>query len=251
MFKKVSGKVLAGGVAAALMVPTMAFASTGEAEVPSTNEDSSLQENVDNKLGNLFDKIQSGELTKEEAQEQLKELGKVKMNWGGHPHKGMHLEGLDEETKEQLKDIREQVEAGDLTNEEAQEQIEALGIELPEKPFANLDEETKEKLESIKEQVESGELTREEAEAQMGELGIDFPDHKPFPGLDEETKQKLEDIKSQVEAGEMTKEEAKAQMDELGLDRKPHRGGHGKGGFGHPGFEAPEDSEENEGSSDL
>ncbi|KUP09678.1 hypothetical protein Q73_02015 [Bacillus coahuilensis m2-6] len=83
---------------------------------------------------------------------------------------------LDEETKTQLESLKNQVDSGELTKEEAREQLEELGIKFPGKHRGGerFDEETKQQLEEIKEQVEAGELTEEEAKAKIEELGIEF-----------------------------------------------------------------------------
>ncbi|MGD6830924.1 hypothetical protein ACQCT5_02085 [Sutcliffiella halmapala] len=154
---------------------------------------------------------------------------------------------LDEETKAQVDAIKAQVEAGEITEEEAKAQLEELGI----KPrhhrgkHMELDEETRAQLEEIREQVEAGELTEEEAKAKQDELGIKAPLHMGgHMELDEETKAKLDAIKAQVDSGEITKEEAKAKLEELGI--KPM----GKGRhFGKRGFDTPEETVESEDES--
>ena len=88
---------------------------------------------------------------------------------------------LDAETKEKLQEIRDQVKAGEITREEAQAQLEELGIDIPffkqgkRGWYNNLDEETKEKLQEIRGQVKAGEITREEAREKCEELGLQFP----------------------------------------------------------------------------
>ncbi|MGM0836539.1 MAG: hypothetical protein ACQEV7_10300 [Bacillota bacterium] len=149
---------------------------------------------------------------------------------------------LDEETQSQVGAIKAQVEAGEITEEEAKAKLEDLGI----KPRHHrgkqmkLDEETRVQLEESREQIEAGELTEEEAKAKLEQLGIKAPLHMGgHTELDEGTKAKLDDIKAQVESGEITKEEAKAKFEELGI--KPM----GKGRhFGKHGFDAPEESGE-------
>ncbi|WP_064093164.1 hypothetical protein [Rossellomorea aquimaris] len=138
---------------------------------------------------------------------------------------------LDEETKAKLEEIKQQVEDGTITKEEAHEKMEALGVHPPfgkrgKHGFQDLDEETKQALEDIRAQVESGEITEEEAQSRLAELGVKKPPHHGHdrPELDEETRQKLDDIRKQVEAGEITKEEAQEKLAELGIE-KPFRKG--------------------------
>ncbi|WP_209122938.1 hypothetical protein [Alkalihalobacillus sp. BA299] len=138
---------------------------------------------------------------------------------------------LDEETMEKVKEIREQVKAGTLTEEEAKAELEELGITHPMKGmrgmrgFGHLDEETMEKVKEIREQVKAGTLTEEEAKAELEELGITLP-MKGMRGmrgfghhLDEETMEKVKEIREQVKAGTLTEEEAKAQLEELGISK--------------------------------
>ncbi|WP_100406945.1 hypothetical protein [Bacillus solitudinis] len=100
--------------------------------------------------------------------------------------KASWIQELDEETREQFKNIREQIQAGELTKEEASEQMEELGIDFSlgkRRGFAKLDEETRTKLAEITEQVKAGEITEEEAQVQMEELGINMPlGEKGFKG---------------------------------------------------------------------
>ena len=159
----------------------------------------------------------------------MEELG-IKMP----PHDGHHPK-LDEETRKQLDDIRAKVEAGELTQEEAQAQLTELGINKPF-PFGDrdgMDEETHQKTHDIRDQYAAGMISKEEAQSQLDELGVDMdldqmPD--PFAGLDDETKQKAQAILKEVIAGTLTREEAHTQLEELGV-QPPHGGrkGHFKG----------------------
>jgi polyhydroxyalkanoate synthesis regulator phasin len=91
---------------------------------------------------------------------------------------------LDEETREKLQDIKEQLKEGTLTREEAREQMEELGLEMGrfhKELGRDLDEETREKLQDIKEQIKDGTLTKEEARAEMEELGIEMGRLKRAP----------------------------------------------------------------------
>ena len=69
------------------------------------------------------------------------------------PEKGKRkdmLANLDEQAKEKVKSIFEQVKSGKLTHERAKEELTKLGVKLPEKEkhediFAGLDEATKQR----------------------------------------------------------------------------------------------------------
>ncbi len=84
-----------------------------------------LDEETKVKLQDIKEQIKEGTLTREEAREQMEELG-IGM---GRFQKGPKIE-LDEETKEKLHAIKEQVEDGTLTKEEAKTEIEELGIDM-------------------------------------------------------------------------------------------------------------------------
>ncbi|MGD6990784.1 hypothetical protein ACQCWI_30895, partial [Bacillus thuringiensis] len=90
-----------------------------------------------------------------------------------------------------------------LSRDEADEQLKALGITLPERhgkgdPFADLDEDTKAKAQAIQDQVKDGSLSRDEADEQLKALGITLPERHgkgdPFADLDEDTKAKAQAI---------------------------------------------------------
>ncbi|PPA88466.1 hypothetical protein C4A77_26135, partial [Brevibacillus laterosporus] len=70
---------------------------------------------------------------------------------------------LDEATKKQLDEIREQVKNGTLTQEQANEKLGVKGFDLGkmEKVKVELDEATKKQLDEIREQVKNGTLTQE------------------------------------------------------------------------------------------
>lgn len=91
----------------------------------------------------------------------------------------------DEETKAQMIEIRKQVKDGTITQEQAREKMEALGIKVPGKKGMRpeIDEETRQKLEEnrqklneIRQKVKEGSLTREEAKTEMEALG--FKEHQ-------------------------------------------------------------------------
>ncbi|GAB6181829.1 hypothetical protein JCM14036_31480 [Desulfotomaculum defluvii] len=84
---------------------------------------------------------------------------------------------VSEEVKEKLKDIHDQIQSGKLTREQAQEQINSLGIENfgDRKEFngqPKLSDEAKEKLKAIQEDVKSSKLTKEQAIEEMQKLGL-------------------------------------------------------------------------------
>src|SRR3954451_1119518 len=81
-----------------------------------------LDEETQEKVQAIFEQVKTGTLTKEEAQEQLAELG-VELLAKGERGFGGHFANLDEETEEKVQAIFEQVKTGTLTKEEAQEQL--------------------------------------------------------------------------------------------------------------------------------
>jgi len=87
---------------------------------------------------------------------------------------------LSDEVKEKMETIREKVENGEITREEARQELQDLGFgkrfDRDQKP--QLSDEVKAKLETIREKVENGTLTREQAREKLQELGLD----KQFAG---------------------------------------------------------------------
>lgn len=146
---------------------------------------------------------------------------------------------LDDETKDQAKAILDELQDDTITKEEAQTQLQALGIELPEmgerqgkgnrhgNPFADLDEETQTQAKAIMDELKDGTLTNEEAQAQLEALGIEAPELKGdrFADLDEETRTQVEAILDQVKEGTLTKEEAQTQLEAFDVELPKQRGG--------------------------
>lgn len=86
---------------------------------------------------------------------------------------------LSDEVKDKVKAIREDVKNGKITKEQAQEQLQSLGLEKfrDKKGFKGqpqLSDEAKQKLQAIQEDVKSGKLTKEQAKEEMRELHPDL-----------------------------------------------------------------------------
>ena len=95
---------------------------------------------------------------------------------GGHRYGG-RLENIDEKTRAAILEIRSQLKSGDLTNQEAQAKVDALGLDLDVKIlsrrlYQELSDEQKLQLNAIREQVKAGILTKEEAREMLKELGL-------------------------------------------------------------------------------
>ncbi|MGR9050427.1 hypothetical protein ACQ4XT_17485 [Halobacillus faecis] len=192
-----SKKALTGAIALAIAIPGISYASsTSDAEVE-VNVNKEVVESGETEIRSLLQSFKNGELTEDEVVEKLREQKRFFFHKGNH-----HFEEIDEETKQKLEAIKDQMEAGELTKEEAREQIEELGIKRPhpkgfKKPMLdNLTEEQRTALEDIHEKVKSGELTKEEARAEMEALGLDFFHRdRPQESTEEET---AEDTDSSV-----------------------------------------------------
>ncbi|WP_438769693.1 hypothetical protein [Brevibacillus sp. JB24b] len=151
-----------------------------------------LDEETKKKLDEIQEQVKAGTLTEEQAKDKMEELGikqpVIKMINPDEKMKkqldeireqvkemenGIH-EGikLDEETMKKLDEIQEQVKAGTLTEEQAKDKMEELGIKQPVLKMIKLDEETMKKLDEIQEQVKAGTLTEEQAKEEMEKLGI-------------------------------------------------------------------------------
>ncbi|QHT47825.1 hypothetical protein M662_15480 [Bacillus sp. SB49] len=121
----------------------------------------------------------------------------------------------------EVRELLQQFKSGDITEDEAVDQLKEQGFHRGGHGFEALDEETKAKVDAIRDQVEAGEMTEEEARDQMEALGLKGPHHGKggfMENLTDEQKQVMEEVRDQVEAGTMTKEEADARLEEAGID---------------------------------
>ncbi|WP_079479261.1 hypothetical protein [Halobacillus salinus] len=160
-----SKKTVVGAVALALAVPTISYAASSDSSTEESTVQDKMQE-IQDKRYELLDQFKNGDITADELLEEFRH-----MRPGHGPHH--RLGDLDEETRTKLEEIKQKVEAGELTEEEAKTQMEDLGITPP--PFlGDLTDEQKQQLEDIRSQVEAGEITKDEARQQLQELGIDF-----------------------------------------------------------------------------
>ncbi|MCA0971949.1 hypothetical protein LCM20_15190 [Halobacillus litoralis] len=160
-----SKKTIVGAVAMALAIPTISFAASTEPTTEESSVQNQLQE-LQDKRYELLEDFKNGDLTADELLEKFRDM---RPEHGPHRHSA----NLDEETRTKLEEIKQKVEDGELTVEEAKTQMEEIGITPP--PFhEELTEEQKQQLEEIRSQVEAGELTKEEARQQLTELGINF-----------------------------------------------------------------------------
>lgn len=212
---------------------------------------SNLDETSKEKVKATFEQMQKGTLTKEQAKAQLQELG-VDVEFGiKGDHDGIKFKlgkvnsaNLDDATKEKVKAILEQAQAGSLTKEQVKAQLQELGIDMDvdfskathgvmvsAAKLDNLDEAAKEKVKAILEQMRTGALTNEQVKSQLQELGIDMDvdfskghyfqvkmDKSKMDTLDEATKEKVKSILDQMKAGTLTEEQVKAQLQELGIN---------------------------------
>ncbi|TQR42783.1 hypothetical protein [Paenibacillus popilliae] len=205
-----------------------------------------LDEATQNKVRAIFDQVKKGTLTKEQAKPQLQELGiDVDFDFNA-AHDGIKFKGkvtsvsFDDATKEKVKTILDQAQAGTLTKEQAKSQLQELGIDLDvdfsktargvmvkmdAAKLDNLDEAAKEKAKAILEQAQAGSLTKEQVKAKLQELGIDMDvNFSPAHNMNKETKvvrfddatqQKVKALFDQSKAGTITKEQMKKQLDEV------------------------------------
>lgn len=175
--KKLTGSILLASVLAlgAIAAPSILAATTAK----STTEE--ISTHTKTTLDEIRTQVKAGDITHEEAHTQMKELG-LDPGFGRVGPRGHHGKGpfsnIDEETRFAIKDIRDQYKAGDLTEDEVQEKIEALGLDFSAKfltrgpSHEKLTDEQKAQLDKIHEKVEAGTLTEAEARIQMEELGF-------------------------------------------------------------------------------
>jgi len=145
-----------------------------------------VSDEMKEKMQNIGEQFKNGDLTKEQVQEKMKELGIERPMKDGdrgqdpgemkeRPMKDGDREQVSDEVKEKIKVIQEQLKNGDLTQEQAREELKALGIERHIKfgPVGEISDEIKDKIKSIQEQVENGDLTQEQAREELKALGIE------------------------------------------------------------------------------
>lgn len=201
-----------------------------------------LDEKTKIKAEAIWEKKKAGTITESEAQTQLKALGVTLPERGGkgvgHLADDVENANLDKNKKAKAEAILAKVEKGTITHDEAEKQLEALGVTVEErggkdKFLAGLDEETKARAKAILEKKKAGTLTEAETAEQLKKLGITLPERPdPFADLDEETKAKAESIMEKLKAGTITHDEAHTQLKELGVELpgRDRKGGHGRGG---------------------
>ncbi|MET1032474.1 hypothetical protein [Domibacillus tundrae] len=149
--------------------------------------------------------------------------------------RGDMFANLDDETKAKAEAIMKQKEAGEITEEEAKTQLEALGVTMPERGAgrggdhlaqdvenADLDEATQAKADAILAKVEAGTVTHDEAEEQLTALGIEINERgrgKGGPGRGGDILQGLDD-ETKTEAESLI-EDAETMLEDLGVDKMP------------------------------
>ena len=211
-------------LALAVLVPTTAFAAdvVNGQEVKGTKGfahhqlfNQEKQQEFNDKLLEMVTKYTPDSLEEWQSalatQDQLRQEMKDKM-----PQRPQ----LSEEVKEKVKAIQEDVKNGNLTREQAQEQLKSLGIEGLKGNFKDhpqMSDEAKEKVKALREDLKNGTLTQEQAQEQLKALGIQRPVDKDRPELSDEVKQKLQTIQEEVKNGKLTKEQAQEEMKNLGL----------------------------------
>ncbi|MBF7082912.1 hypothetical protein IT084_07985 [Desulfallas sp. Bu1-1] len=196
MMKNWKTKVLSTALALSVLVPSAAFAAgtvTGAGEVPAKkgfahhqpfNEEK--RQEMDNQLLDLVGKYTPESLV--DWKNALAERDQLVNDLKEKRPVDKQRPELSSELKEKLQSIREDVQNGKLTPEQAREELKNLGIEkfrsqpgipgdeVGQRP--ELSAELKEKLQSIREDVQNGKLTPEQAKEEMQKLGL-----KGKPGI--------------------------------------------------------------------
>ena len=101
-----------------------------ENNIKNTKKIPQLDEATKEKLIEIREKVKAGTYTQEQAREEMEGLGLKAQGLRAPMDKGPRME-LDEATKEKLTEIRDKVKAGTLTQEQAKEELEAHGINVP------------------------------------------------------------------------------------------------------------------------
>ncbi len=158
-----------------------------------------------------------------------RQFNKVRENEGAKAVKKFNM-NITEDQRALLDEIREQVQNGTITKEEAKAKIEATGIQLPERkgPAIKLTEEQKELVSQLREKLKNEEITKEEFVQKLKDAGIEGMrakmKHKFQENLTEEQKTLLNEIREQVKNGTITKEEAKSKIEAAGIQLPERKG---------------------------
>ena len=117
-----------------------------------------------------------------------------------------------------IEHIEAALEAGEITEEEADAKIDELliGVWGDDDWLEDLPEETQGEIERIDAALEAGEITEEEADTEIDGLLIGvWSDDDWLEDLPEETQGEIERIEAALEAGKITEKEADSKIDEL------------------------------------
>lgn len=154
--KKLITFVVAGALSFGMVGGTInhAFATPTKPNEPSTESQEDLDPNTKQKADEIMNNLMG----------QLIKLGVAIPEFKG---KYKLYAGMDEKQKKQASEILDKVKSGELTTEEANEQLKELGVSIPEQeeknPLSDLDEKTREEAESL----------IEDAKIQLKEIGAD------------------------------------------------------------------------------
>ncbi|PPA80986.1 hypothetical protein C4A75_23965 [Brevibacillus laterosporus] len=161
--KKIASKLMIGALSLAVFAPTAAFAATN------TNVDETKVEQAFYQKQAYF----SLEDRESNQQELMKIINKYNPDLADDfqklfdQHEKVKVE-LDEATKKQLDEIREQVKNGTLTQEQANEKLGVKDFDLGKMEKVKFDEAMVKKMDEINEQVKNGTLTQEQANEKLG-----------------------------------------------------------------------------------
>ncbi|MED1666904.1 hypothetical protein [Brevibacillus laterosporus] len=203
--KKIASKLMIGALSLAVFAPTAAFAATN------TNVDETKVEQAFYQKQEYF----SLEDRESNQQELMKIINKYNPDLADDfqklfdQHEKVKVE-LDEATKKQLDEIREQVKNGTLTQEQANEKLGVKGFDLGKMEKVKFDE-AKKQLDEIREQVKNGTLTQEQANEKLGVKDFDLGKMEKVK-FDEAMVKKMDEINEQVKNGTLTQEQANEKL---------------------------------------
>lgn len=199
--KKFMSKLMVGAVVLSVLAPSASYAGYTVASANTNTQQTQQKEN----------KQAMKQMTEEEREAKHEKLMEIIKKYT--PELADQFQAFFDEQevmKAKIDEIRDQVKAGTLTVEEAQEKLKELGLEggsgFGKKGFdgKELDEETKAKIDEIREQVKAGTLTKEEAQEKLKELGLEgghgFGGHGPRNGNNNHLAQLEEAVANNDEA---------------------------------------------------
>ncbi|MBU5676120.1 SHOCT domain-containing protein [Alkaliphilus sp. MSJ-5] len=129
-----------------------------------------VTEEVKIKLEELKAKLDSGEITKEQFREEMKQLMPERSQFKGVEKKLIEKIEIPEEVKVKLEELKAKLDSGEITKEQFREEMKELMPEGSRHERIAISEEVKTKLQELRTKLENGEITEDQFHEEMKEL---------------------------------------------------------------------------------